>query len=86
MKRLIALFALCSLIFSGCMNSANYETYMKAVEKTENIKRGSISIDVEVEQDGEKVDEMIKFTMDGYFNEEKDQGIFDIYFNKLEYK
>ena len=79
MKRLIVVFALCLIIFTGCASDGNYEAYMKAVEKTENIKMSSSSVDVEVDQNKDNGNKTLKFKMDGYFNREKDQGIFDIY-------
>lgn len=82
MKKSIAIFIF-SFIFlalTGCLGDADYENYMKALEKTDNIGKASSSVNVTVDQIiGEKSNSM-KFDMNGYLNEEEDQGIFDIYF------
>jgi len=94
---MLLVFILIAFTLTGCMGGEDFESYMKALEKTESINQGASQIEVTVEStfnetllsefssDERRVFEQLKsynFKLENHFNRELDQSIYDVfYFN-----
>lgn len=93
--RLMVLVLLFGLMLSGCMNGADFESYMNAVAKTDGIQKGVSHMEISVEStlnlelmNQLKADERetfeklksIQVDLTNRFDLEKKQSILDVYF------
>ena len=91
---LIVMFSLIGLMSTGCMSAADYESYMNAVAKTDEIQKGISMMDVSVEstlnqalmdqltqEERATFEKMksIKANITDRFDLEKKQSIMDVY-------
>lgn len=91
---LIVMFSLIGLMSTGCMSAADYESYMNAVIKTDEIRKGISTMEVSVEntlnqalmdqltqEERETFEKMksIKVNITNRFDLEKKQSIMDVY-------
>lgn len=91
---LIVMFSLIGLMSTGCMSTADYESYMNAVIKTDEIQKGISTMEVSVEntlnqalmdqltqEERETFEKMksIKVNITNRFDSEKKQSIMDVY-------
>ena len=92
---LMVMVSLLGLMLSGCMNAADFETYMNAVAKTDGIQKGVSHMEISVEstlnldlmnqlesderQTFEKL-KSIQVDLTNRFDLEKNQSILDVYF------
>lgn len=91
---LIVMFSLIGLMSTGCMSAADYESYMNAVIKTDEIRKGISTMEVSVENtlnqalmdqltqdERETFEKMksIKVNITNRFDLEQKQSIMDVY-------
>ena len=91
-KQLILMLCVFILVLTGCMQGEDYEAYIAAVDKTEEVKSGRSRTEVLVEStfnqevlrayppDEIKVFEKYLFTMEERFNRTADQSIIEIFY------
>ncbi|HAS72643.1 MAG TPA: hypothetical protein DCS67_00690 [Clostridiales bacterium UBA8960] len=84
--KLLPLILAILLILTGCMSGEGYQDYMDALEKTENITKGTSKVDVQIKnrfnEDLGPIDipETISVIIESRFDYSKSQSISDIYY------